>query len=405
MLKKFKPLPRPFWVSVVVMLTIFAVASLLSIAGLGAAYYTKLPVDAYYSVNNSPWAQYNVSLYQANSIEKLETLEQNLTQQVKTSDDKFIPGLLLARYYKARGYFNKASKQFNRALVTLNNDWFSHYYYQHFEDEIHAELAALDYYVGNKKSALNHLKAIEKPQEFENNELIIALWQSLDSPDRGDFHFQLATELRSILQVEQAKKELVLAEQFTTDPTVKQEIKRYQQSKLPKYLESINADAKYFLLAGVFNETKRKNLKQADHYYRLVSQLEPELEWAYSQQSVVAYKQQRYSEALNAAYKSIAINPESLSPYLTLADVEIDRQNYTLAVAHYNKALILAPQYSGYENTALVANIQNQIGFAYEQLGARQEAILHYEQALATAAETSSDYHYSLTALERIKSI
>lgn len=403
----FQSLKQQFWPLCLGVACLLLVTGLLSAGVIGLYYYTKIPVTAYHSVNQAPWAYYNVSLYQVQNPIKLHQigaeLEKVVSIQHKQGQDSPLPYILLGRYYRQTGDYPTAIQSFNQSIALINKDWLSAYYYQHFTDNINAELAMLYYFTDDLSKSTEALAAIEDFENMENPDLLLALQQRLDEPKQGGFHFQLAQQLRSILYVKQAIEELKLAKATVIDPAVKSDIETYEKTKLPLHLTKIKPEARYFLMAGVFNETIEGDVARASEYYQMASHLEPQLEWAYTQLGISAYKQRKYRQAMEAAYQAISLNPETISPYLTLGDIEIDRSNYSLAIAHYSKALTLSQAFQPQAKDALEANIQNQIGFAYEQLGEKEPATIHYKQALAQALENSSDYQYSEEALARIK--
>jgi len=396
---------KPVWLSVM------GFAAIVIISAFGVACLTtynlavQVPVDMYFAANQSPWRSLNVSNYEITSEAELNQIEPKLLQAVRQYPDDLIPAILLGRYYRCLGQYAKAIAWDTTTLKIIDESAVNQFLYQYYVDELRAELSLLHYLQGSYDQALVFVKQIEDPEAFDNASLLVALEHRLSEPDRGEFHYELGVELRSILQIDLARQEFETAITHTVDPVVRQDIQNYMTLKMPSRSVTISPKTQYFLLAGVFQESVQHNLAKAQKFYSAAVQAQPSLEWAHSQLGIVRYKQQNYSGALDAAYDAIALNPNYLSPYLTLGDVEIDRANYSLAIAHYEKALTLAQQYRGDGQDALCANIENQIGFAYEQLGAKNLAVQSYQRALALAGEDTNDYTYSQQALNRIQSL
>ncbi len=379
------------------------ISGLISLSFAGMIYLSTLPDDIYQSIHSTDWEKLNVNRMEFSRAEDFDHAEAELKERIASDPESPIPHFLLGTLYETKGKYDTAESEFNKSIKLSENSQWNQRLYQHFQEDSHAELALINYYKGNNKKALKELEKVSHSSYGRSPELLNALRTSLEEPQRGDFHLALAIELRKILQLKHARLEFKAAKQLAFDPALKAKADQYLQVKLPHETAKISPIARYYTLAGALQETVYQNPeKAADYYIKAISEA-PSFDWAYSQLGVVSHQSQNYAQALSSARKATELNPKSISPHLTMGDVEIDAENYGKAIIHYQKALSIGREFLLQNDAELLANIENQLGFAYEQLGKNLDAKRHYQLAYKTANESSNDYQYAEEALERVQ--
>ncbi len=362
-----------------------------------------LPQDIYDSVHEGQWKPLNVHRMEFDDPDDFSRTEKTLQQRISRSPDDPIPCYLLGALYETMDRNEDAIRAYKEALRKTEATGFHKVLYGHFSGDAHAELALLYYYTNNKEQALAELREVDRIGYYQSQELLTALQNVLEEPQRGEFHFELGVELRRILRLDRARQEIALAYDSATDPALKTKAGSWLRIKLPQQAKPLSPLTRYYTLAGATHETVYSNPAMAAMFYEKAIAEDPSFEWAYSQLGIVNHEMKRYDEAMANARKAAELNPGYISPWLTMGDVEIDRKNYASAIAHYSRALALSHDAIAANESDLVANIQNQIGYAYEQMGINDKAVAHYEQARSLAYESSPDYEYALDALERIQ--
>jgi tetratricopeptide (TPR) repeat protein len=143
-------------------------------------------------------------------------------------------------------------------------------------------------------------------------------------------------------------------------------------------------DAYSFLRAGMANE-RTGNYPGAVRAYQRGLAVEPENVELLNALGFALFQQGQSREAVAALERALATDPKHLKAHNNLALASIDVGELEVAEAHYRESLAIEPQ----------AAIHNDLGFVLERQGLGDEAIEHYEKALALDP-TSASAHYNL---------
>ena len=86
-------------------------------------------------------------------------------------------------------------------------------------------------------------------------------------------------------------------------------------------------------------------------------------------------QQDQFGEAIAAYWKAIDIDPNNPHAYRHLGDAYFKRRTFEKAIEAYKRAIRIAPNDEGH-NISTFLNV----GIAYESLGRKIEAIIHYQE-------------------------
>ena len=370
--------------------------------------YVMMPDQAYSSVIDGDWEKFNPRLMAFKTPTDFDRAETRLFLErtaSKNPNDKIVSSYLLASLYEYQGKNNKATAEYQETLKKIDSSWYQSVIYKYFKEDIHASLAIIYYEDKKPAEALAQLDLITEMDLHANRYLLMAMRNTLEDPERADFHFTLGKELSHVLKLKQARAEMQTAERLSTDPDLKLRIHNHLKTKMPRSNKDLSPMVRYYTLAGDTYEydTDLQDLKQAAYYYERVISQAPDFELAYHQLSNIYHKQAQYGKAVEYARKTVELNPDFYLAHLTMGDVELDRENYKAAAAHFKNAQSIVATLKDQYHVDLSANIENQLGFAYESLEQSREAVAHYKKALQTATEDSDDHAYAKDALQRLK--
>ncbi len=383
-------------------LIISVLGSVFFVIIVGFIYISTLPQDLYESVHSPEWETLNVHQMTFSNVEDFHRAEVQLKKRIEL-DETPIAHFLLGTLYETQGLLPEAMREFDKTIAQVNKTQWNRQLYQHFGENAHAELALANYYIGNYKKAYQELEQANISPYYMSPSLLQALQNTLEDPERGDYHLALGIELRKILQLEHARYEFEQAQRLSLDPVLQSTAVQYLKIKLPQSKQALEPMTRYYMLAGAFYETLYQNPEMAAKHYSQAVLANPKFEWAYSQLGIVSHQSLDYDKAMGNAKQAIAINPKALSPYITMGDVAMDLEDYPNAIEYYAQALSIGQRFLSTEDPELLANIENQLGFAYEQLGQPKKAGNHYQIAYKAAPEYSTDYQYAEQALTRVQ--
>src|SRR5690606_22106499 len=105
-------------------------------------------------------------------------------------------------------------------------------------------------------------------------------------------------------------------------------------------------------------------------------------EWGHNELAIIYRQMRDYKRATENAHRAIALNPEFFNPYLTLGDIALDEGHPVQAIAYFKKAKAMIRRAPLDATRNLIANIENQIGFAYESMDENEKALEHYRLAM-----------------------
>lgn len=397
--------------------------------------FVLMPVESFDELYGDKWQLANVSRFDLKKATDFRRAEQTLIFQVgKTKDTDPVPYFLLGELYQTLNRNGDALAQYQKALSIAEKGWYNRTIYQYLINNAHAAQAIIYYESRKSGAALTSLQQIRNLElyppsasdwasdPFEGTSLrnykhysplahkqatAKALRDVLENPDRADFHLTLARCFSRGLKLDLAREEAETAIRLGTDPALNLQAHHFLTNGLPMGSRAVSPLLRYYTLAADANEYMNIDLASAANFYEEAIRENPRLEWSYHHLGMVYRKLKDYTRAMRNARKAADINPGFYLSYLTMGDIELDRENYRAAIQHFNQArrIVGGIPRQALEDMDVPANIENQLGFSYELLDDMDEAIQHYGKALDLASEDSEDYEYAQSALIRLKSL
>ena len=71
------------------------------------------------------------------------------------------------------------------------------------------------------------------------------------------------------------------------------------------------------------------------------------------------------------------------------------QDEYEKALTQFNEAKTIISKYSDNEHKETLSNIENQMGYIQENLGNKDSALGHYQNAISISSKKSKNYHYA----------
>jgi len=372
--------------------------------------YNVWPQESYRKIYEKPWLQANVRALKFQSTTDFGQAEGLLLKSAteKSHEDSPIPHFLLAELYNTQGHPEKAVPEYRKTIRVSQKNWLSSIEYQEFSDNAHAALAILAYEQNRPEKARQELADIAASDENREADILTAMQDSLDEPERGDFHLLLGKAFRKALKFKMANQELHKAVQLSQNPQVRMEANSYLKSQMPQGVQELSPLARYYGLAARAAQTNDENLPKAAALFKKALVEAPKFDWGYNELAIIYREMKDYPAAIAYARNAIHQNTDFYNPYLTLGDIALDQADYPTAISHFSEAesiLQRLPQEEE-QQQGLVANIENQIAYAYEAQHQYQAATQHYQSALSISAEAgdeaSDDYDYAREGLARL---
>lgn len=385
---------------------------LICLFTVGAAswyFFRMMPEDTYTAISGDAWEARNVNLMAFKTPQAFRQAESTLLDELHgqgKSEDP-VPYFLLAELYNMEQRNQDAIPRYREAIRLGSRSWFHSNLYRHFLIDANAKLAIL-YYEGNDyKAALSSLNNIGPLKNHPDGELLSALKDSLENPDRADFHMNLGRSLRHYLKLGKARSEIEEARALSKSPQLRMEADNFLKTQMPRHVAELPALARYYSLAGDARQYEHDDLWQAATFYEKAVKEVPRFEWGYNELAIIYRQLKDYRKAGNYARSAISLNPQFYNSHLTMGDIALDSNNFDEAVSSYEKARELIQNMPSEDNEYLLVNIENQLGFAYESMDRTDEAIQHYRQAMLRAGRAEgesaeADYDYAQDAIERI---
>lgn len=401
-----RPKP-PLWLWVILAIGLMEVAGV--VLGLGAYFvFVDLPETSFSQIYEEPWQQSNVNRMIFEKPEDFLRARNTLleiTHQPQTKKD-VIPHYLLAELYNTTNQTADAIRSYQKVVRFGEESWYNRLAYRNFIAKAHAALALLYYEQGRNQSVLKELNAIPNLDETEKPSLLQALRDSIEYPERADFHMLLGKELRHDLKLALAARELKNAERLSHNPQLRLDAVNFMKTQMPQQSKDLTPMARYFSLAGEAQQYQYENLERAATFYQLATAEMPDYEWGYNELAVIYRQKKDFARAANYAKRAISLNPNFYNPYLTLGDIALDQEHYAEAIRYFQTGQAIIQRLPSEESMPLVANIENQIGYAYESLDQPDEAARHYEKAMLAATdgdeESTEDFDYAQEGLSRV---
>lgn len=371
----------------------------------------QLPEQAYAEIYRSPWLEANVSLYRLKTRQDFDQARQTLLKATQTDGmrENPLPFYLLGELYQTLGDSKKAINAYQQVIRIAKQSWYNQIRYRSFLNEAQSALA-ICYYENNKLGdAKRILSSIADFDATDKADLLHALQDRLENPERADFHMEVGKAFSRHLKLELAAKEAKVAQRLSQSPQLRLEAALFLKNAIPRGVRDLSPMARYYSLAGEVYQNEESDLIQAATLYEQVVKESPAYEWGYNDLAIIYRDLKDLNKAEWNARKAIALNPEFYNPYLTLGDLAIDREDYPGAIRQFQTAKQLLQQIPVNENDTILANIENQIAYSYESQGDLPQAIRHYNEALRIASELDDenpmDYDYAQQGLARIKAI
>lgn len=370
--------------------------------------FNQLPQDSYQAIYDAPWLGLNVRALKFQNVEDFRRAERSLTKLAAQPSNRQnpIPHFLLAELYNTMEQPQRAILEYRKTIQTAQLGWMNSIQYQEYRDNAHAALAILAYEQGKVEQAQQELAQIDKTNENREAEVLTAMTDALDEPERGDFHLVLGKAFRKTLKLKMANLELHRAETLSQSPQTRLEAINFLKTQMPKGVEDLTPMARYYGLAARSAQTTDENLPKAASLFKKSLAEDPQFEWGYNELAIIYREMKDYPKATEYANNAISQNVDFYNPYLTLGDIALDQENYKAAIEHFQAAEAILNRLPQEDQQTIVANIENQIGFAYESMNDYPDATQHYQSALNLSSdagdEADEDYNYAQDGLTRI---
>ncbi|WP_303674722.1 tetratricopeptide repeat protein [Vampirovibrio chlorellavorus] len=356
-----------------------------------------------------PWVSGNVNLMDFKSAAQFTQAQQALKTAIHNQQEAGnpIPRLLLADLFDMMGKTLAAQFFYEDTVRIIESDWLSQKVMASLSSHAYAQLALIYYKQNKPKASLQALQKVEdEHQTTENPTLLEALQDTLEHPERPEFHLALAREFKHALMLDLAQRELERATKLGGSPALALETALFQNLEMPKYPGNLTPLARYYLQAGnILSHTD--NHQEAKHFYLKALQECPRFEWTYNALASTHHALGELATARQYAQTALRINPAFYYPHLLLGDIALEQERYQEAVRHFTQGRQIMSQLPEDIRLRQWINVENQLAFAYEQLMQAHKANNHYLAALNAAQQSEQDfeseYLYAQAGLKRLK--
>lgn len=384
------------------------------------------------SFDGEDWKPLNINAGGIDNIQSLKQAEQRLKHLIQNQSDPIQSEFLLANL-KERQYQNKeAIQRYESVLNQITANAMNEITYQYFAKDTYNALLRLYYLEGKAESYYN---SKSKDQSFfkikkDFTPMTEALLNVIENPKRADYRMVLASQLHQNLDLTAAHKEYEAAIKLSQDPQLRQEAQMALVRKFPRKLDQLPQEVFTWMRLADDLEMKQFDTEKAQAIYQNIVNQVPDFEWGWFHLAQTHKDLENPSKAIELSKKAIKLNPKYPLPYLLLGDLALDSNAYQEALEYFTKAL--NPIFGHYDDDYAMANVENQIGYCYEQLEKLDQAQTHYENAMkrldegfkATLMQTASaedwddfdmdatlddyraqddDYQYAQEALNRLE--
>lgn len=375
------------------------------IAGVGYYIYVDLPESTFAQIHAAPWRDQNVSSLTFETPADFAKARSALVTESHRDGNQNdpTPAYLLAELDNTLDHAKSAIQQYQQVIQIADKNWYTRFAYRNFLSNAHAALAVIYYEHGKPMQAKSELDAIPDISETDQPNLLQALRDSIESPDRADFHLLLGKELRHHLKVALAAREIQAAERLSQSPQLRLDAVNFMKTQMPKTLKDLSPMPRYYSLAG---EASNDPAQAAAFYEKAIQEI-PSYEWGYNELAILYRTLKNYDTAIDRAKRAIAINPDFYNPYLTLGDIAVDRNDYPKAIQYFEAAQRIIKRLPNEDSQILNANIENQLGYTHELMNQLDAAAHHYQLAMLVSAdsddESDADYNYAQAGLARME--
>ena len=261
--------------------------------------YNIWPQETYNRIYEKPWLSLNVRNMGFQTPEEFKAASSQLEMEAKRGLEKDtpIPHFLLGELYNNLGQPQKAITHYQAAISKGETDALSAIRYRQFLDNAHAALAIIDYENNKTVTAQLELAQITKTSANRESNLLKTMQDSLDAPERGDFHLLLGEAFRSELKLAMATREIQKAEQLSESPQLKQEAVNYLKTQMPQGVRDLSPMARYYGLAARSAQTVDENLPKAASLFEKSLKENPKFDWSYNELAIIYRQLKDYPKA------------------------------------------------------------------------------------------------------------
>jgi tetratricopeptide (TPR) repeat protein len=369
-------------------------------------YFPQQYADAQWK---EPWVSDNVNLMDFKSARQFRQAQLTLKAAIVRQEEAMnpIPRLLLADLFDMTGKISAARFFYEETLRISEGSWWSRLIMKPLSSHAYAQLALIYYKQNRQKASLQALQKVDlADQTVENRALLTALRDTLEHPERPEFHLALAHEFKQELMLDLAQRELALASKLGGSPALAMETSLFQHLEMPKEPGNLTPLARYYLQAGNIL-SHIQNHQDAKHFYIKALQESPHFEWTLH---ALANTHQALGELATArqyAQNALRLNPSFYHPHLLLGDIALEQGRYEEAIQHFTQGRQIMTQLPEDARLEQWINVENQLAYAFEQLKQAHKAKEHYSSALNAAQQSEqgfveAEYEYAQAGLKRL---
>lgn len=374
-----------------------ALVSGVIIGGVYLFYY--LPHQYEDSTRGPQWAASNIRYVNFNKPEIFQRAQKRLSTLAFTPEGMQdpVPRLLLANLFNAMGEKSAALHFYREVLAITKKNLWNRAAMSPLSYQAHEELALLYYELGRKEDALRELAALwHLDSSPENADLLYALQDRLEEPDRADFRLELAYQLKANWQLKLARQEAEAALSLSRSPSLNFKTTAFLKNELPVDANQLSALDEYYLMRGHYYQGY--SVKKSTGAFKQAISRKPDSEWAYLGLAIAYDDINDDEKAEKAARKSVALNPNSYYGHHLLGNLARKRKNYPEALAHFQKERALLETFPIDDDYDRI-NVENQLAYTYELSKDYRQALTYYSNAVRVAQSGDSgsgdNYEYA----------
>lgn len=391
------------------LLTFVVIDVLMALLLAGGFYLFRYAPDQYLkSAVSKEWAANNVQYVSFHQPDLFKSAQKRLRTKAFSPQGirDPIPRLLLAHLFRTLGKHSAAIYFYNEVLNISEENWLNRITMKPLANQARENLAILYYATGKHEDAfwaIDDLGALET--SAENPELMNALRDRLEAPERADLRLKLAVLLREAWWLSLAAKEGEAALALGKNPAMVFKATQFLKHDIPRDARQLSALAQYYLKQGY--HYRDHATKRALGAFNQVIVEKPDSEWAYLGLASIYNKLNQNDKAYQAAQKSVTLNPDSYYGYFLLGDLARKRQAYQEALSYFRTEVAVLEQYPVLDDDFDRINLENQIAYTYELSRDYTKALAHYQSAIlasqADEADYEADYDFAREGEQRMR--
>ncbi len=376
---------------------VFIGASIVTVVATVLHMYFYLPINSYDSFLSSnhtkTYSVFSPEFIDFNTFSTAKIALSGKIDTAKTASDRIEAQFLYAQLLDTLDDDSEALKAYDTFITEAKGTWYQSLKYEFMKDDAYSAKAIIYYEQGELDKAQAEIDTILDFENVSNAKMVALIFELAENPDSAHTHFMLGKAFKEQLKLNQARKEFDLAYANATDPQFKTIVGNYRTARMPHSEFSLTPTGRYYaLMADAQDKDMAAN---NDHVlqqrtlilYRKALKENPGYVWGYHHLGLHYMEQKQFKQAASYTKKALKLDPDYYLAHLTLADIEMEQDHYQKAIQHFNRALSIIKTYNDPSHKALVANIQNQIGYSLESVHKNQEAINYYKQAAEMSEE------------------